>query len=293
LEVPGVGRCAAVSVPLEADCNGSLVLARAGEDGFAPEERHLLRGMGRVLSLATRLLTTLGEERALRRRSDAQAAENAALLAELRERQALLERLATIQRSIVHRADLDELLQSVVEGARELIGDEVVTLRLIDSADRTRTEMVAEIGLRPDVKEQLRHRPLGEGASGRAIEEERLVTIEDYPASPSALAPLAADRVQAVMAAPVRQNAAVCGSLVVGTHRRGRTYSASEREALMAFAEHASIALTDARNFGQTIHQAFHDSLTDLPNPRAVRDQARVGAAGGPAGRDAGRRAVP
>jgi diguanylate cyclase (GGDEF)-like protein len=35
---------------------------------------------------------------------------------------------------------------------------------------------------------------------------------------------------------------------------------------LLAFAEHASLALTDARNFSQAIHQAFHDSLTDLPN---------------------------
>ena len=266
LEVPGVGGCAAVAVPLEADYDGSLVLARAGEGGFGREERHLLRGMGRVLSLTTKLLSTLGEERALRRRSDAQAAENAVLLAELRERQALLERLASIQRSIVHRADLDELLEAVVEGARELIGDEVVTLRLIDTVDPTRTEMVAEVGLRPDLKAQLRHGPVGDGASGQAIQEGRLVVIEDYPSSPAALPSLAADRLQAVMAAPVRQNAAVCGSLVVGTHRRGRTYSQSEREALMAFAEHASIALTDARNFGQTIHQAFHDSLTDLPN---------------------------
>ena len=266
LVVPGVGPCAAVAVPLEADPDAWLVLARAGEGRFAPEERHLLRGMGRVLSLTTRLLSTLGEERALRRRSDAQAAENAALLAELRERQALLERLASIQRSIVHRADLDELLQSVVDGARELIGDEVVTLRLMDPADPTRTEMVAEVGLRPDLREQLRHGPTSQGASGRAIEEERLVVIEDYPTSPAALPSLAADDLQAVMAAPVRENAAVCGSLVVGTHRPGRTYSASEREALMAFAEHASIALTDARNFGQTIHQAFHDSLTGLPN---------------------------
>ena len=265
LEVPGVGSCVAVSVPLEGEA-GTLVLARAGGVAFDRDERHLLRGMGRVLSLTTRLLRTLGEERTLRQRSDAQAAENAQLLTELRERQALLERLASIQRSIVHRADLDELLEAVVQGARELIGDEVVTLRLIDAADPQRTEMVAQVGLKPELQERLRFGPVGDGASGRALLEERLVVIEDYVTSPVALPPLAADQLQAVMAAPVHQNGVVCGTLVVGTHTPGRRYSTSEREVLLAFAEHASLALTDARNFGQAMHQAFHDVLTGLPN---------------------------
>ena len=48
----------------------------------------------------------------------------------LRGRQELLERLAQIQRTIVQRHDLDTLLNSIVAGAAELIGDEVVSLRL-------------------------------------------------------------------------------------------------------------------------------------------------------------------
>ena len=266
LDVPGVGPCATVAVPLEAESSGALVLARAGEVGFSSEERHLLRGMGRVLSLTTRLLETVAEERSLRKRSDAQAAENADLLAGLRERQALLERLAAIQRSIVHRADLDELLQAVVEGARELLGDEVVTLRLLDPTDSKRVEMVAQIGLPPEIEERLHHGSVSDGVSGRAMLEERVVAIEEYKHSPAALAPLVGDGLQAVMAAPVHQNGAVCGSLAVGTHAPGRRYSDSEREMLLAFAEHASLALTDARNFSQALHQAFHDPLTDLPN---------------------------
>ena len=276
LDVPGVGPAAAVAVPVEGEAGGALVLARAGDDSFTPEERHLLRGMGRVLSLTTRLLTTLGEERELRRHSDLQAAENAALLVELRERQALLERLASIQRSIVHRADLEELLQAVVQGARELIGDEVVTLRLIDSAEAGRTQMVAQVGLRPELAARLRHGAVGDGVSGLAIDRQELVVVENYPTSPAALPALAADDLQAVMAAPVHQNGRVCGSLVVGTHERGRSYSASEQEVLRAFAEHASLALTDARNFSQAIHQAFHDSLTDLPNRELFTSKAET-----------------
>jgi diguanylate cyclase (GGDEF)-like protein len=75
------------------------------------------------------------------------------------------------------------------------------------------------------------------------------------------------------MAAPIYDRGGVAGSLVVATHRRGRTYSAGEREALTAFAEHAGLALNDARAVAETLHQAFHDSLTGLPNRALFLDR--------------------
>ena len=44
---------------------------------------------------------------------------------------------------------------------------------------------------------------------------------------------------------------------------------------LLAFADHASLALTDARTVEDAIHQAFHDSLTGLPNRLAADRPAR------------------
>jgi diguanylate cyclase (GGDEF)-like protein len=74
------------------------------------------------------------------------------------------------------------------------------------------------------------------------------------------------DNVQSAMAAPVREHGRPIGSLVVATHREGRTYTSDEREILLAFSEHASIAITDARTVRAMEHQAFHDALTGLPN---------------------------
>ena len=82
VEIPGAGVCETVVIPVDRDEGSKLVLARASYR-FSAEESALLRGMGRVLALALRLLRTVAVERR-------QADENAKLVASLRERQALL-----------------------------------------------------------------------------------------------------------------------------------------------------------------------------------------------------------
>ena len=62
----------------------------------------------------------------------AQTVRTLELVHSLRSRQGLLERLAQIQRSIVERTDLDSLLEAIVNGAGELVGGDVITLRLLD-----------------------------------------------------------------------------------------------------------------------------------------------------------------
>src|ERR1700693_5461061 len=146
IEVPGAGPCAVISVPLEDGTQGRLVLARGGE-AFDRQEANLLRGMGRVLTLALQALRVLGDERALREHSEEQAVENADLLASLRERQALLERLSEIQRAIVQRTKLGNVLDAVVAGAAEVPGLEAVGLRLLDSEDEEWAVLVASRGM--------------------------------------------------------------------------------------------------------------------------------------------------
>jgi diguanylate cyclase (GGDEF)-like protein len=265
IEVPGVGACPVLTATLEDDV-GALVLARLDEEGFSPEETILLRGMARVLSLTRKLLRGLDEERGLRAESEHQAAENVRLLKSLEERQALLERLSRIQRSIVHRAALDEVLDAIVAGARDLLGEDVAAVRLIDQEDPTMMEMVASSGVSADLALASRHSPVGHGAGGLAIADGRLAIIEDYETSPDGMLQFAAERLQAAMAAPVRQNGEVVGSLLVASYHPGRRYSPLEQEVLSAFAEHTSLALTDAKNFDDALHRAFHDALTELPN---------------------------
>lgn len=224
-----------------------LFVARAGDEPFAVREVNLLRAMARVLAQSLRMLRALADERALRERTERQSAERAALVTLLTERQRLLERLGRIQRSISHRAPLQEVLDAITAGARDLLGDEVIGLRLIDPEEPSQFYLASFQGLADDELEALRRGPVGQGAGGRAIAEDRLVIIDDYAAEPNAVPVLQAKRLTTAMAAPVHENGRVVGSLVVASYVAGRRYGVLEQEALSSLAQHASLALTDAK----------------------------------------------
>ena len=76
------------------------------------------------------------------------------------------------------------------------------------------------------------------------------------------------------MTAPVLRNGEPCGVLAVASRSAG-LYGADEREAMVAFAEHASLALTDAHNHADAVHRALHDPLTELPNRSLFVDRLR------------------
>ncbi|MDA0185750.1 EAL domain-containing protein [Solirubrobacter phytolaccae] len=217
--------------------DGVLAVSRADEP-FTVEEAALLRGMARALAQTVRTLE---------------------LVHSLRSRQALLERLAEIQRSIVDRTDLAALLQSIVDGACDLVGDEIGALWLMDQDMLT---LVASAGIGAESLEKRRNLPHAMPTG---------LVVLDEPDQPE----LRNEDAEAVMVAPVSRNGVRCGILTVASRHAGRRYGPDEREAMVAFAEHASVALTDARNHADAVHRALHDPLTNLPNRSLFVDRLR------------------
>lgn len=148
-------------------------------------------------------------------------------------------------------------MDSITQGAQDLLGDEIAGIRLIDPEDPSYVNLVSVTGVSDEQFEALKRGPVGEGAGGRAIAENRLIVIDDYHRSPEGIPALAAQKLQTAMAAPVREAGKVVGSLVVATYAEGRRYTQEEQEALLSLAEHASLALTDARTV-EAMREAQH-----------------------------------
>lgn len=252
LEVAGIGLCRLASTRLEMESAVDLVVARAGSDPFSREEIGLFRAAARSLTLTLRLLHALAAERAMRD--------------DLQKRQTLLERLTNIQRAITLRVPLDELLTTVTINARDLLDVEVATLRLIDPSSPGEMVMVAQDGLPVHLATAMKRTSIGDGASGRAVSEDRLVVMDDQSAITRARPSLVGQKLLRVMAAPVRDGESVTGSILVATSRSDNTFGPIEQEVLTAFAEHASLALIDAKRLEHIQQLAFHDELTGLPN---------------------------
>ncbi|HYH28386.1 MAG TPA: ATP-binding protein, partial [Actinomycetota bacterium] len=218
-ELEGIG---SVHLARGQDIDGAgecLFVARVGDDGFSAEERNLVRAMTRALGLTLAMI----------------------------ERQELLERLSKIQRSISHRAPLREVLDAVTVGAAEMLRVEVAGLRLIDPDDPGFALTASSAGVDDAIRPRIERTPVHEGAGGQAIVENRLVIVDDYQREPGMVPGFLQRNLQTAMAAPVHEHGEVAGSLVVASYRKNRRFTGTEQKALLALAEHASLALTDAK----------------------------------------------
>jgi diguanylate cyclase (GGDEF)-like protein len=255
LEIGGRRHVATVA-EIGGDPAGVLVLARAGAP-FTPEEKCLLRGLARVLELSLRTLQTIESEQRYAR-------ENDRLLDFLQQRQRLFEQLTDVQRAIARRAPQDEIFGVITSDVRALLDVDMCTLNLLDRTDPTRAGIAASSGVPAETAARLQHLPLhSAGVSGLAISGDELVMVSDYARSPIAMPSMSAHHLQSVMATPVHENGVVVGSLSVGTYHRSKEWDKSAQEVVKAYAEHVSLALTDARTL-EAMNQAFHDSLTGL-----------------------------
>ncbi|MCB1000231.1 MAG: EAL domain-containing protein [Acidimicrobiales bacterium] len=206
------------------------------------------------------------------------AQRNRLLHDQLRERQHFLSRLVRIQASISRRAPLHEVLDSIVDGAHQLLGDPVIGLELQHPDDPDTLTLVAGHGLHDrHVREHLLDR-LGLGA--RAYATNRLAHSDEcddahgHDAHGHDAHDASGRTGHCGIAVPIRRAGQAIGSLIVTTDRTDRVYSVAECEVLQSLADHAGLAIMDAQTV-ESMHEAFTDALTGLPNRRLLVDRLR------------------
>jgi signal transduction histidine kinase len=150
LTVPGSGSSPAAVVPLEHPLGACLVVARSGPEPLSADEVGLLHAMARVTSMTLRMQRLLDDERALRKESQRQSAENAHLLATLTDHQTLLEQLADEQAAlrrvatlVAHQPGTGPVLASVTEEVGRLLRAGMTQMLRYEGAGTTTATAVA------------------------------------------------------------------------------------------------------------------------------------------------------
>ncbi|MEV4539560.1 sensor domain-containing diguanylate cyclase [Asanoa sp. NPDC049518] len=258
LYVPGLGDCPTVTAAWAGSHPGHLVLVRWGAP-FQVEEQNLVRGMARVLELTLTMLRTLVAEHAIRE--------------SLQERQRLLEHLSAIQRAISHREDLQQILDTITDAARDLLGDEIGLLWVREEPDSGQARLAAAAGTRHvDPADRPVVDLTAESSEGETMVTDRVAVRHGQELQSRMLRLLGPSAVHASMAAPVHDSGVLTGALVVASCDANRSYTSGDEQTLSAFAENVSLALTDANTLVR-MRQAHHDPLTGLASRGLFTEQ--------------------
>ena len=197
--------------------------------------------------------------------------------ARLSERHLDLERLYRFSQVVSGTPELDAVLRSVLQEARELLHAdraamsflvpgraEVARVELGPSGELTRAEQV------PDDAQAALLRHVVDGPGPLLLARgTRDTTTHGW---------LAAEAARDVVAVPVRGSSGLLGVLLVAD-RLGdvRSFVADDVRLLETVANHAGVALQNGQLIDQLRHDALHDALTGLPN--RVQLQRQLGAA--------------
>ncbi len=241
-----------------------------------------LEAMAAMLAVAEQVEGIQSDERHLRA---AQAGAQAGVVRKLEYRQRLLNEMVQVQRSLARRAPFQEKLDLVTAAVARVLDVELVAIRMVDPLCSDELVVVSGSGLDPD--QPLRSPVSGSGVGGTAFRCNDTVTVENYSAHPAAMASYQAS-VRAAMGSPVQQLGRAVGSIVAATLNPGRRFDDADRQTLRAFADQASIAVTEQHLFTE-MQQGLVDPLTGLANRARFHDQlasaldVTTGAGSGPA----------
>ncbi|RPH81809.1 MAG: GAF domain-containing sensor histidine kinase [Candidatus Rokuibacteriota bacterium] len=158
--------------------------------------------------------------------------------------------LGELARSINASLDLDTILQTVAEGARELCRSDLSAIALLDPETGT---MVFRHRAGDRFQDGERRVVLpGRGAGGLVLESGKAVRSDDAPHDPrfaddaGYLAAVAGERIVTLMVVPIQIGTRIEGLLYVD-NRTARPFSDRDEATLRQLADHAAIALRNAQ----------------------------------------------
>jgi signal transduction histidine kinase len=156
-------------------------------------------------------------------------------------------RLIDVGSSLLSELDLEAVLQSVVEAARELTGARYAALGVLDR-ERRELERFINIGIDEGTRRGIGNLPRGRGVLGELIREPVPLRLHDVNAHPHAYGfPPGHPPMHSFLGVPIAVRGEIYGNLYMTEKQGAREFDEGDEEAALTLASWAGIAIENAR----------------------------------------------
>jgi diguanylate cyclase (GGDEF)-like protein len=195
-------------------------------------------------------------------------ADNGNLLLLIQRQAAELDALKRITLNLTSSLDLQAVLDGVVKEAMQLVKDAQDAHIYLFQEEK----LVFGASLKNDGEKNIQYsKPRVDGLTGTVAREKKVVIVEDMTNHPLYKG-MPKTWLGSIIGIPLKM-----GSRVIGVMNLARTtpgdFNQSEIRLLTLLADQAAIAIINARLHAAVSHQARSDSLTKLPNRRALDER--------------------
>lgn len=170
-----------------------------------------------------------------------------------------LRRLLAMSAEVVAQLDLPEVLERVVECARELTGARYGALGVLDR-DRRELEQFITSGVDDHTRSQIGNLPRGRGVLGVLIDDPQALRLADVGKHPHSYGfPQGHPPMTTFLGMPVTVTGEAWGNLYLAEKAGGKEFTDVDEEALRMLAEWAGVAVANAEAF-----RGEHDRRREL-----------------------------
>jgi signal transduction histidine kinase len=160
--------------------------------------------------------------------------------------QVRIRRLLQLGRSLVANLDAQDVLDEIVEGAREITGARYAALGVLNER-RTELERFITAGIDPDTRRGIGELPRGRGVLGVLIDEPLPLRLDDVGRHPQSYGfPDGHPPMRNFLGVPILIRGKPWGNLYL-TEKRGGDFTEADQEAVVILAEWAATAINNAQ----------------------------------------------
>ncbi|HET7417089.1 MAG TPA: GAF domain-containing protein [Solirubrobacterales bacterium] len=191
-------------------------------------------------------------------------------------------RLIDVGSEVLAELDLEAVLKSVAEAARELTGARYAALGVLDP-QRRELERFINVGIDEGTRRQIGNLPRGRGILGELIREPKPLRLRDINEHPHAYGyPPGHPPMHSFLGVPIAVRGEIYGNLYMTEKQGAAEFDDSDQEAAVTLASWAGIAIENARLYTSLsereaeVEQALRRAETSVDIARTVGGETDV-----------------